>query len=121
MATGAVNRLFREPVCLSFFKQGLVDPARPKITINAQLHLPEAADGKLPRSASQFHIEVMSGVGLLIINKADFIGQKLLTGDQVRGLDREGQPWFEILSVDANGADQIVAKISLATKASTPV
>lgn len=121
MATGTADRLFREPVCLSFLKQGLVDPDRPKLTINAQLHLPEETDGKLGRSASQFHIEVVSGVGVLIIQKADFLDQTLLAGDMVRGLDRAGQPWFEILSVDTRGADQIVAKISLATKAATPV
>ena len=122
MATGVTSRLFREPVCLSFFKQGLVDPTRPKIEqIDAQLHLPEETDGKTGRSSSQFQTEVVSGVGLLIIQKADFVDRALITGDKVCALDRAGQPWFEILSVDTRGADQIVAKISMASKASTPI
>ena len=121
MATGVTHRLFREPVRLSFLKQGLVDPTRPQIEITAQLHLPEETDGKLGRSSSQFQIEVVSGVGLLIIQKVDFVGHRLITGDMVRGLDRAGQPWFEILSVDTRGTDQIVAKISLANKASTAI
>ena len=117
-ATSTAARAFGEPVCLSFFKNGAIDPDRPIIPeLRAQLHLPEEADGKLGRSSSQFSTQVIAGLGLLIIQKVDFEGQRLLSGDKVRGLDRTGQPWFEIVSVDSKGADQIVAQISLTTKA----
>jgi len=119
MATGSAHKLWGEPVRLSFLKEGLVDPARPQIELRAQLHLPEEVDGKLGRSASQFSTEVVSGVGRLIIQKAGFEGQKLLSGDQVRGLEREGAHWFEIISVDSRGNDQIVAQISMATKSAS--
>jgi len=115
-ATGTAGRLFGSPVSLSFFKNGDVDPDRPLIEeLPAQLHLPEEGDAKLGRSSSQFSTQVVAGTGLLILQRTDF-GGRLITGDKVRGLGLPGKPWFEILSVDNAGADQIVAKLSLTVK-----
>lgn len=85
--------------------------------LQVELHLPAEGEGKLARSSSSFSTQIVSGVGLLIIQKADFGNGRLLTGDKVRALDRDGKPWFEILSVDSKGTDRIVAQISLTTKA----
>jgi len=120
MAHRTADRLFGEPVRLSFLKGGQLDPARPAADIRAQLHLPGESDVTPGRSNSSFTTQLLGGTGLLIIQKAAFAGE-LRQGDKVRADARDGQPWFEILAVDANGASQIVAQISLSTKArSTP-
>lgn len=115
MATRTADRLFGEPVRLNFFKAGQEDPDRPKADIRAQLHLPGESDVVPSRSNSSFTTHLVGGTGLLIIQKAVFAGE-LRQGDKVRADARDGQPWFEILTVDGNGPGQIVAQISLATK-----
>lgn len=116
MATRTADRLFGEPVRLSFLKGGLEDPDRPPQDLRAQLHLPGESDVVPSRTNSSFTTHLVGGTGLLIIQKAVFVGE-LRQGDKVRANARGGQPWFEILAVDVNGAGQIVAQISLSTKA----
>lgn len=116
MATRTADRLFGEPVRLSFLKGGLEDPSRPPQNLRAQLHLPGESDVVPSRSNSSFTTHLVGGTGLLIIQKASFNGI-LRQGDKVRADVREGQPWFDIGTVDVNGAGQIVAQISLSTKA----
>lgn len=115
MATGTADRLFGEPVRLSFFKGGQEDPERPVIDLRAQLHLPGESDVLPARSNSSFTTHLVGGTGLMIIQKANFAGE-LRQGDKVRADAREGRPFFEILAVDAKDPSQIVAQISLATK-----
>ena len=117
MATRTADRLFGEPVRLSFFKGGHADPARPLADIRAQLHLPGESDVTPARSNSSFTTQLVGGTGLLIIQKATFAGE-LRQGDKVRADMRDGQPWFEVLDVDARDANQIVAQISIAARAS---
>lgn len=116
MATRTADRLFGEPVRLSFLKGGLEDPDRPMLDLRAQLHLPGESDVVPSRSNSSFTTHLVGGTGLLVIQKAVYVGE-LRQGDKVRANARDGQPWFEILAVDVNGAGQIVAQISLSTKA----
>lgn len=116
MATRTADRLFGEPVRLSFLKGGQEDPARPMVELRAQLHLPGESDVLPARSNSSFTTHLVGGTGLLIIQKAAFEGE-LRQGDKVRADAREGQPWLDILTVDAKGPSQIVAQISLSTKA----
>lgn len=116
MATRTADRVFGEPVRLSFFKGGLEDSARPMLDLRAQLHLPGESDVTPSRSNSSFTTQLVGGTGMLIVQKADFDGE-LKQGDKARANGRDGQPWYEILTVDATGADQIVAQISLSTKA----
>lgn len=116
MATRTADRLFGEPVRLSFLKGGLEDSDRPMQDLRAQLHLPGESDVVPSRSNSSFTTHLVGGTGLLIIQKASFNGI-LRQGDKVRADAREGQPWFDIGTVDVNGAGQIVAQISLSTKA----
>lgn len=116
MATRTADRLFGEPVRLSFLKAGQEDPARPMVDLRAQLHLPGESDVVPSRSNSSFTTHLVGGTGLLIIQKALFTGE-LRQGDKVRANARDGQPWFEVLTVDAKDSAQIVAQISLSTKA----
>lgn len=116
MATRTADRLFGEPVRLSFLKGGEEDPGRPMAELQAQLHLPGEGDVVPSRSNSSFTTHLVGGTGLLIIQKAAFTGE-LRQGDKVRADARDGQPWFEILTVDDKGPGQIVAQISLSTKA----
>ena len=119
MATGTAGRLFGEPVRLSFFKGGKVDPSRPPVDTRAQPHLPGETDVTPGRGNSSFQTSLVGGTGLLIIQKSDFAGP-LQQGDKVRLDARDGQPWFDILTADANGVAQIVATISLAGKLAAP-
>lgn len=116
MATRTADRLFGESVRLSFFSGGQPDPERPPADLQAQLHLPGESDASPARGNSSFSTHLVGGTGLLIIQKADFAGQ-VREGDKVRANARDGQPWFEILTADTKGASQIVAQISLSTKA----
>lgn len=114
-ATQTADRVFGEPVRLSFFKHGSADPARPPVNVRGQLHLPGESDVVPGRSNASFTTQLVGGTGLLVIQKIVFSGE-LRQGDKVRADDRDGQPWFEILTVDNAGASQIVAQISLSTK-----
>jgi len=114
-ATRTADRLFGEPVRLSFFKGGREDPDRPKMDLRAQLHLPGESDVVPSRSNSSFTTHLVGGTGQMIIQKAFFVGE-LRQGDRVRADARDGQPWFEILAVDGHCSGQIVAQISLAAK-----
>ena len=107
------DRIWGEPVRLSFFKGGEVDPARPALDLRAQLHLPGEVDIRPERSSSTFTTSVVGGLGLLIIQKLVFNGE-LRQGDKVRADAKDGKPWFEIGAVDNTSANQIVAQISLA-------
>ncbi len=114
-ATQAADRLWGEPVRLSFLIGGEADPDRPLQDLRAQVHLPGEIDVKPERSSATFTTSHMGGIGLLIIQKVAFTG-KLRQGDKMRASARTGQPWFEIGAVDETGANQIVAQISLSAK-----
>lgn len=115
MATQTADRLFGEPVRLSFLKGGAPDTSRPALDLHGQLHVPGETDVTPGRSNSSFTTQLVGGTGLLILQKAAFNGE-LRQGDKVRATGRDGQPWFEVLTVDSSGAAQIIVQISLSNR-----
>lgn len=110
LAARAADRLFGEPVRLSFLDDGLMDTTRPPLDVRAQIHLPGERDVAPARGGASFSTQVVGNAGLLIIHKAS-LGCALRQGDLVRASGRDGQPWFDILAVDES-IDQVVAQIS---------
>ncbi len=105
----AVDRFRAEPVKLSFFNDGTVDPNRAAREIEAILC---ADTGKTVMVSGGRDADWRSGVSSqkseLHIDRAKYPDLVFKRGDKVRALARPGQPWFEVLSVDDRGEPRLV-------------
>ncbi|PZO78485.1 MAG: hypothetical protein DI629_12130 [Mesorhizobium amorphae] len=110
----ATDRLFAEPVKLSFLKGGVVDTSRPAVEIEAILRVEgENSAMTLKGSAGSGWAPIIeAGKAELHINRATYAGPPLRVGDRVKALSRSFEPWFEVSSVDDRTQGRIVARLN---------
>lgn len=106
-AMAVSDRAFAEPVRLSFFKNGSVDPARPLRDIEAILR---TRSGDLVKLGSN-GLSINSQPAELHINRTAYPDIVVLTGDRVRAMARPGQPWFTVSTVDSRTDGRLVLKL----------
>lgn len=108
----AVDRVFAEPVKISFIKAGAVDPDREAVEIEAPLRVGGGketnADGGIGRN---WRTKLAAGRGELHIDRTTYTGPSVRSGDAVQALTRPGMPWFEVLRVDDRGDARLVLEL----------
>jgi len=110
----AVDRRFAEPVRLSFMKAGVVDPGRAMVEIEAILRVAGDASAITLKGSSGggWAPIIEAGKAELHIDRATYSGPSLRTGDRVKALSRQGEPWFEVASVDDRTQGRLVVKLN---------
>ncbi len=108
----SVDRVFAEPVMLSFLKGGLPDPQRPSVTLVAILRVGGGEQTNIAGSVAQgWRTQLAAGKAELHIHRSRFNGLTIRKGDAVQALSRPGQPWFEVLRVDDRGETRLVLEL----------
>lgn len=108
----ANDRAFAETVRLSFLKNGVADPARPAVEIEAILRVgmgkETTAAGALVQS---WNVRIRAQRGELHIDRAKYPAIVAKVGDKVKALARQGEPWFEVLGVDDRGNTRLLLEL----------
>lgn len=111
-ALAATDKVFAEPVRLSFMKAGAVDPARPAREIEAPLRVGGGKETNVSGGVDQvWRTRIAAQRAELHIDPAKYPGLKFIKGDRVRALARPGQPWFEVLAVDDRLSTRLVVQL----------
>lgn len=106
-----VGRSFGEKVYLKFNRNGVADSSRPAVTIDAVLHV--GGDDSLPLGSSvdRFRTRLSAGKAELFIDRSTYTGPLPAKKDDVRALDRSGQPWFEVVSISDRYSNLLVLSL----------
>ncbi|CAM5576966.1 hypothetical protein MAUB1S_09705 [Mycolicibacterium aubagnense] len=109
----AVDRAFAEPVRLSFFKDGALDPSRPAIEIEAVLRTGGGKETMVSgnRSDKDWRSRIAAQRGELHIDRARYPVLVVRQGDKVKALARPGEPWSEVLAVEDRGLSRLVLQL----------
>lgn len=108
-----VDHVFAEPVRLSFFKSGALDPSRPAIEIEAVLRVGEGKTTSVAGSRDVgWRSRIVADKAQLHIDRAAYTGPQPQQGDKVRALSRHGQPWFEVADVDDRSHTRLVLNLN---------
>ena len=104
-----VDRFRAEPVRLSFFNDGVIDPDRPAREIEAILRVDAGKDASVSGGTDRdWRTRVSSQRAELHIDRAKYPDLALRKGDKVKALARPGQPWFEVISVSDRSEPRLV-------------
>lgn len=98
--TGAVDEAFGETVLHHPLASGGVDPERPVSSLVVVLRTGARSDALGRSREKEVRIGVNASGGYLRIDRALYPDLIVRAGDKIRAMERTGQPWFEILSVD---------------------
>ncbi|WP_245446258.1 hypothetical protein [Metarhizobium album] len=108
-----VDFVLAEPVRLSFLKNGVADPARPLIEIEAVLRVGEGKTTSIAGSRSDgWRSRIVADKAQLHIDRAKYTGPQPQSGDKVRALARHGMPWFEVADVDDRSHTRLVLNLN---------
>lgn len=108
-----VDHVFAEPVRLSFFKSGVLDPSRPAVEIEAVLRVGEGKTTSVAGSRDAgWRSRIVADKAQLHIDRTAYTGPQPKTGDKVRALSRHGQPWFEVADVDDRSHTRLVLNLN---------
>lgn len=108
MVDRQVGRAFNDHVLLKFNKNGRSDPQRPSVEISAILHLGHGEAVPLGTSNDRYNSELTAASAQLFIDRSVYHGIIPSVKDEVRALDLDGQPWFEVLAVSDRTTNLIV-------------
>ena len=108
-----VDHVFAEPVRLSFFKNGALDPARPAIEIEAVLRVGEGKTTSVAGSRDAgWRSRIVADKAQLHIDRATYTGPQPQQGDKVKALSRPGEFWFEVADVDDRSHTRLVLNLN---------
>lgn len=108
-----VDHVFAEPVRLSFFKSGVLDPSRPAVEIEAVLRVGEGkATNVSGGNAASWRTRIVADKAQLHIDRAAYTGPQPKQGDKVKALSRAGEPWFEVADVDDRSHTRLVLNLN---------
>lgn len=108
-----VDRVFAEPVKLSFRNDGLPDPDRPAVEIEAVLRVAGSKEA-LPSGKSSdndWRTKFSASPAELHIDRAKYPSIVFRVGDWVRALSRAGQPRFEVLAIQDRGETRLILSL----------
>lgn len=107
-----VDRVFAEPVRLTFFEDKKTDPSRPQLEIEAVLRTGGGTVSNVSGGQSQsWRTRITAQKAELHINRATYTGPTIRQGDIVRALSRPAEPRFEVLHVDDRGHSRLVIEL----------
>lgn len=109
----AVDAKFGEPIRLSPMKNGVSDPDRQQVVLEAVLRVGEGATTSVTGgSAQSWRSRIVAGKAQLHINLATYEGPPPRQGDIVRALSRHGQPAFVVSDIDDRSHTRLVLNLS---------
>lgn len=107
MAT--VDKTLAEPVALTFFKNGKVDPSRPKIEIEAVLRVGGGKDSSVSGGSDRsWRSRIAAQKAELHIDCSKYPDLVVVPRDVVRAVSRHGEPRFEVLTIDERSMTRLV-------------
>ena len=107
-----VDRVFAEPVRLSFMKDGKLDPDRAMVDIEAVLRTDKAVSASPSGGRDRgWQQRVSSQPAQLHIDRLAYPNLVVRPYDKVQARARPGEPWFEVLSVDDRGMSRLVLNL----------
>lgn len=109
-AMAVSDRAFAEPVRLAFYKNGVIDPARPMRDIEAILKVRSGEFVKLGNNGMLLNAQPAE----LHINRATYPDLVVRVKDGVRANARPGQPWFEVAGVNDRTDGRLVLRLGMA-------
>lgn len=101
-------RLFGERVRLSFLKNGVVDPDRPAVDIDAILHCGGADSFQ---AGTGYRTRLAASQAELVIDRSTYTGPMPKKSDKVRAYDRGASVWFEVLTVSDRYSNLLVLSL----------
>lgn len=104
-------RLFSERVRLSFLKNGVVDPDRAAVDINAILHC--GGDDSF-QPGTGYRTRLSAGKAELVIDRSTYTGPMPRKSDRVRAYERGTSVWFEVLTVSDRYSNLLVLSLGAA-------
>lgn len=108
-----VDHVFAEPVRLSFFKSGALDPSRPAIEIEAVLRVGEGKTTSVDGGRAQsWRSRIVADKAQLHIDRKKYPDLVVRTGDKVKALSRPGEFWFEVSDVDDRSHTRLVLNLN---------
>ncbi len=108
----AVDRVFAEPIKISFMRSGQPDASKPAVVIKAVLRVGGGEQTSIAGSLGQsWRTQLAAGKGELHIDRRSYTGPAILKGDAAQASSRPGQPWFEVLRVDDRGETRLVLEL----------
>lgn len=104
---------FAEPVRLSFFKDGVLDPNRPAIEIEAILRVGGGKETSVAGGTDKsWRTRIVAQRAELHIDRTKLSSSIVVRQrDKVRALARQGQPWFEVFVVEDRGGTRLVLQL----------
>lgn len=107
-----VDYTFAEPVKIAFMKNGVLDPAREAIEIEAVLRVGGGKETAVEGGrSSDWRSRIQAQRAELHIDRAKYPDIVARQGDKVRALARQGEPWFEVLAVDDRSLARLVLQM----------
>lgn len=98
-AIRAVDRVMAETVRLYPMRSGTADPGRDQAEFQAVARVGgEGSNGITGRE--DWSSRISSGEATVHIDRAAYTGPAIRKGDRVRLMDRVGQPWFDVLTIN---------------------
>ena len=108
-----VDHVFAEPVRLSFFRSGVLDPSRPAIEIEAVLRVGEGKTTNVSGgNAASWRTRIVADKAQLHIDRVKYTDLVVRTGDKVKALSRPGEFWFEVADVDDRSHTRLVLNLN---------
>ena len=112
-----LDHVFAEPVRLSFFKSGVLDPSRPAIEIEAVLRVGEGKTTNVSGGMAQsWRTRIVADKAQLHIDREKYpdlvVPNTTSEKPKVRALSRHGQPWFEVADVDDRSHTRLVLNLN---------
>lgn len=108
-----VDQVHAESVLIKFNRDGITDPSRPAVEIEAVLRVgggkETAASGN--RIDAAWRTRITAQRAELHIDRTKYSSIEAKHGDEVRALSRPGEPWFEVLAVDDRGMSRLVLQL----------
>lgn len=106
-----VDRVFAEPIRLSFLKNGVTDPSRTAVEIEAVLRVGGGKETSVAGKVTDdnWRSRIQAQRAELHVDRARYPELVVRTGDRVKALSRPGEPWFEVLAID----DRTMARLVL--------
>lgn len=106
-----IGRSFGESVYLKFNRNGVTDPERLAVTINAILHVGGDDSMPLGNGDDRFRSRLSAGRAELFIDRSTYRGPDPALKDEVRAMDRAGKPWFEVLNISDRYSNLLVLSL----------
>lgn len=106
----AVDARLGETVAFRPMQKGAADPARPPLddvsgVLRTGVDVAQSVQGSV--RSGKARAQIAGATARLALDRSRYSDLEIREGDDFRAIDREGQPWFEVLFVDRENHSRI--------------